>query len=684
MVKKTVLLVDDGEINRTVLRKIMESEYKIIEAADGDECLQILETRLSEISLVVLDVWMPRMDGFTVLREIEKNGWRDRVPVIVATADTSEETEVKLLDLGAMDVLRKPYKSAIVLRKARNAIHWQEQYFKGKTGTYRTVEFEDKNLLNCMGSFLYAYNWADGTEHMDPYYTKLMPKEWNRFTIKAPEQIRSLVYRPDYENFEAFLKQQDLSDYKTIDVRLMSANGLYEWFRVGMTKYMAKTGEQTAVVFSNVTVERKAKARLEFLATHDPLTQILNQTAFTEQVKTLQKRFPGRTFSMLHLAIDRFYIMNQLYGKSEGDQVLKYLAVKLQESVEAETACLCCRLHGDQFAAFGTYDDEKVNDLKNELQEAMDIYPLKFTLTISIGVYHANQGEVSVESMLDMAEKAQRTVSNNYSLHVAYYNTNLRASDEAERMIALEMGEALRGGQLHMFLQPKCNMETGAVIGSEALVRWKHPKRGLIPPGCFIPVMEGNGFISQLDHYMLEQACLYQRRWLDEKRKVYPISVNVSRADLYNSQLLKSILSLVDGYSLPHDLIEFELTESSFVVDNAKMRSLAIDLQKHGFRILMDDFGSGYSSLNSLKDIDVDVLKIDLKFLQDSDENPRALQILKSVIRMAQEINIETIIEGVETKEQVDFLKSLGVMNAQGYFYYHPMPVHDFEKLLIK
>lgn len=300
--RKTILIVDDTLISRVCLKKILEASYDVLEADDGDTCLELLKEKRDKISLVILDVWMPRLDGFAVLRELEERKWQEHLPVIVATADRSEESELKLLYLGAVEVLHKPYDSDAVLRKARAVIYRQEKLNKiAAMGQNRSV-LQGNNLLNCMGSFLYEYNHSDKSERMDPYYAKYLAKEWQSFSITNPGKCKVLVYRPDYSQYESFFQKTDTNDYATVDVRLMAANGRYEWFRIGMTQYESAGGKRTAVTFHNVSEERKAKARLEFLASHDPLTQIYNQRAFSEKVKSLLEKYPQQGFSMLHLA----------------------------------------------------------------------------------------------------------------------------------------------------------------------------------------------------------------------------------------------------------------------------------------------------------------------------------------------------------------------------------------------
>ncbi len=258
----------------------------------------------------------------------------------------------------------------------------------------------------------------------------------------------------------------------------------------------------------------------------------------------------------------------------------------------------------------------------------------------------------------------------------------IRKREVAEQIIVSEMKKALETDQFQVYLQPKCEMDTGRIIGSEALVRWIHPSQGIISPGEFIPVFEKNGFISELDYYMLRSSCQIIQRWIKEGVQLHPISVNVSRTDLYNPDLLEQIKACVDEYGVPHDLIEFELTESAFVSDNMQLYNLARLLQENQFRVLMDDFGSGYSSLNSLREIPVDVLKIDLKFLPPSQDDTRGNVILQSIVEMAKRLGLDVIVEGVETTQQAEFLLSIGCRNAQGYYFYRPMPVSEYERCL--
>ncbi len=267
-------------------------------------------------------------------------------------------------------------------------------------------------------------------------------------------------------------------------------------------------------------------------------------------------------------------------------------------------------------------------------------------------------------------------------LDCAEYSESMRRKIVTEQSITNEMNEALANRHFVIYLQPKYDAATETIVGAEALVRWLHPRQGMIPPADFIPVFEHNGFIFQLDQYVWEETCRLLRRWLDEGKKPLPISVNVSRIDFYSPRLVSILNMLVKKYSLPPHLLELELTESAYTDNPQQIIAVTKELQKNGFRILMDDFGSGYSSLNMLKDLPVDVLKIDLKFLDQQGTTGRGGNILNSIVRMAKWMRMPVIVEGVETREQVNFLRTIGCDCIQGFFFAQPMPVADYERLM--
>lgn len=302
---------------------------------------------------------------------------------------------------------------------------------------------------------------------------------------------------------------------------------------------------------------------------------------------------------------------------------------------------------------------------------------------MSCGVYVIKDRTMDVSEMYDRAFLAAKNCKGKFVESVAYYDDSMIENMRQEQFIINEVNKAIDEEQFEVFLQPKINLVTDKSYGAEALVRWKHPDRGMISPGEFIPVYERNGIIGRLDQYMWRHVCMLLRRWLDEGKNPNPISVNVSRVNIYNPHLVEILKKLITEYRIPAGLLNLELTESAFMEDQALVMKTMSRLHDIGFKIMMDDFGSGYSSLNVLKDMEVDYLKVDMKFLQQSQKfNSKGEKVITSVIRMAKWLHLPSIVEGVETLEQVDFLKCIGCEYAQGFFYAKPMPIEEYEAFL--
>ena len=276
----------------------------------------------------------------------------------------------------------------------------------------------------------------------------------------------------------------------------------------------------------------------------------------------------------------------------------------------------------------------------------------------------------------------QSTVRGITSANYAFYTRRMSEEIEKEQRIVNSMKHALEDEQFILYLQPKYELLDNQVAGAEVLVRWQSRERGMVSPGEFIPVFERNGFITKLDCYVWEKTCMMLRKWIDEGKNPRPVSVNLSRVSLYNPKLVETICGLVEKYDIPRYLFQLELTESAYTSNPKVVQETMQRLQNEGFSILMDDFGSGYSSLNVLKDIDVDVLKMDMRFLSDTDKRRRGENILMSVVRMAKWLNMPVVAEGVERREQADFLRSIGCEYVQGFYFAKPMPVEDYEKLV--
>ncbi len=549
----------------------------------------------------------------------------------------------------------------------------------------------DSRILEHTHSFIVEYNFKTKQCYIDPAQRRHVYGDWQNEKNNYDRNYKRVVLKDDIAPLQAFFDFSDLKagDSRSIDARFYVKAHAYEWYRVSLVCYADANGEKERVLitFTNAEQELETVQKLKFLLAKDPLTHMPNLDSFVQMTEKMLQSHPEQSYAFIRMDIDKFRIINQMYGTKEGDNILRYIGVKIQEWAGPilETSTYC-RISSDMFCVCMPAEADSIQEIIDFIQTSLHAYPIKFDMIMSFGVYitceEDRDAQTSVSTLMDRAASAQRTVKNSYMNHIAYYDSVIRKKEIAEQIIISEMKKALETNQFQVYLQPKCEMDTGKIIGSEALVRWIHPSQGIISPGEFIPVFEKNGFISELDYFVLRTTCQMIRRWLDEGKKVYPISVNVSRTDLYNPNLLEQIKECVAEFEVPHELIAFELTESAFVSDNMQLYNLAKLLQENHFNVMMDDFGSGYSSLNSLREIPVDVLKIDLKFLPPSSDDRRGNVILHSVVEMANRLGLEVIVEGVETIEQAEFLLSIGCRNAQGFYFYRPMPVSEYERCL--
>ena len=416
----------------------------------------------------------------------------------------------------------------------------------------------------------------------------------------------------------------------------------------------------------------------------DSLTGVYTKEYFYEEARRLIDNNSETQFAILELDINRLTMINELMGIAEGDRLLAYIGTILSEIFSQEKNSTYARIHADLFVACCPYEEKRMYQYINLIEQSIKEYHISFEILISFGIYLCVERNLNISIMCDRANLALKSVKGNYIKHVALYDSLMHDKIIREQEITQTMSRALKNREFVVYYQPKHSLDDEGIIGAEALVRWNNPKKGMISPGDFIPVFEENGFIMKLDAYVWGETCKFIRKRLDEGKNVPPISVNVSRVNLYNPDLCKYLDNLVKKYNIPYHLLELELTESAYTENPQLMLQTMHQLQLLGFHVAMDDFGSGYSSLNMLKDVPVDILKIDLKFLSGSSNPEKGTSIMAAIVRMAKWLGIPSIVEGVETKEQVGFLRSIGCTMAQGYYYAKPMKEEDFEEYIDK
>lgn len=444
---------------------------------------------------------------------------------------------------------------------------------------------------------------------------------------------------------------------------------------------LGQKSETAHTLFCFVVDAGKANTAVQYNVL-DPLTGLYTINAFRTFVEQQLEADNSREYGLLHIDIEHFKIFNDWYGVAEGDKLLKYIAQQIKAKAEAGHG-IASRISGDDFILLLDREECEVSKIQKEIIDWMQNYDTSVKFLPNGGIYLIEDRTIPVTLMCDCAQLALNSVKGNFSNRVALYNDNMKQKLKNEQEVLFGVKNGLEHDEFEVYYQPQYNARTAKVIGAEALVRWRHPQKGLLPPSEFIPVLESSGFITKVDFFVWEKVCQYLHERIQKGLDVIPISVNVSRLDIYQYNITEVFQQLMQKYDLNPRLVEIEITESAYADDFQHLIDEVAKLRKAGFIVLMDDFGSGYSSLNMLKDVEIDILKVDMKFLQmDYEQATKGSSILRSVMQMGKWLGLRIIAEGVETKQQVDHLMMLDFEFMQGYYFYRPMCEADFTALL--
>lgn len=409
----------------------------------------------------------------------------------------------------------------------------------------------------------------------------------------------------------------------------------------------------------------------------DYYTTTDNPIMFNDMISQRLTAYPDTKFALVQFDIKRFKLINENYGEDAGTEMLQFISRQLSNFCGKQQ--MGARMSGDVFTLLTPYEDKDgLLSIVSELQRCLKNFR-QYSYEFVFGIYLIEDRSVSVRTMCDCAAMARQSIKKNALESVAFYSKNMQKEIKERKFVESHMKKALDNNEFIIYLQPKFSISSGEAVGYEALVRWQNPERGMIYPGGFIPLFEENGFITKLDAYVWECACMVLRDWIDRHFTPLPISVNVSRANLDDESFLNVLDGLIEKYRLPKHLLELEITES---IENDTTLRMTEKIKEHGYILLMDDFGSGYSSLNTLQDTKFDVLKLDREFFSTHMSNDRGKKIIMHTISMSKDVGLGLIAEGVETADQAQFLENCGCDTAQGYLYAKPMPVQEAEKYL--
>ena len=408
----------------------------------------------------------------------------------------------------------------------------------------------------------------------------------------------------------------------------------------------------------------------------DVLTGVYSKEFFYKKAEFLINVNPRHRYDIVCCDVERFKLINDLFGEATGDALLKHLAKQLLHGMKGMG--LCGRIGADKFACLLPHRDKYDGELFAEEIRAINEFPISIYINVCYGIYVIDDVSLPISTMCDRALTACDSIKGRYGSSFAYYDDGFRQKAIDEQFIVDGMKTGLIEKQFQVYYQPKYSLQTEEIVGAEALVRWIHPKRGFLSPADFIPIFEKNGFITDLDIYVWDTACSHLRAWIDAGNKPLPVSVNVSRTDIYNPELEHILVGLLQKHRLEPSLLHLEITETAYTEDAEQLINTVARLKDLGFLIEMDDFGKGYSSLNMLADLPINILKLDMSFICEAD-NDRKKNILSVIIYLAHKLGLPIVAEGVETSAQKLTLREMGCGFAQGFYYAKPMPREEFE-----
>ena len=549
--RRSILIVDDDYIAREILGTMLKDMYEVCYAENGAVALDIIRRDKLKLSLVILDLHMPEMDGYSLLKLLRADNELRRIPVIVLTSEKG--AEVESLKIGAADFIAKPF--------------------------------------------------------------------------DMPEVI------------------------------------------------CARVGHSIELAEDSVIIHETER---------DELTGLFHKEFFFQYGKRLDELNNNMPMDAIIVDINRFHVVNELYGRGYGNSVLKTIGESLHELV-SRTGGLACRRDNDQFCIYLPHSD----DIRDKLPLYIKMIDERINdsnISLRFGVYPDDGSEKCMEHRFDCAWLACRKLRNNYVSCFEFYNDEQHSKElYAERLIN-DMDKALSEKQFKVYYQPKYSItgDKPRLSSAEALIRWFHPEFGMVSPGQFISLFEENGLIQKLDRFVWNEAAEQIRQWKDKYGINIPVSVNVSRVDVFNSHLVSILENITELNGLDNSRLLLEITESAYTDDSEQIIETVKKLRRRGFRIEMDDFGSGYSSLNMLTSLPIDALKLDMKFIRGICENQKKARLVGIMIDIARLLEVPVIAEGVETKEQMEMLKKLGCDIIQGYYFSKPLPPEEFGALIEK
>ena len=511
--------------------------------------------------------------------------------------------------------------------------------------------------------------------------------------IRENENLLSLILldllMPGMHGLELIriLRDEDILHRIPVIVMTSEKDAEVESLRMGASDFITKPYDLPEVILARVQrIIELTEDRMIIQSTErDALTGLYNREYFYRYAEQYDQHHPEDVMDAIVVDVNHFHLVNERHGKAYGDRVLRRIGQRLRDMVQ-DSEGIVCRREADTFLVYcpNGRDYRAILDSASAILTEGDYMGPNSKLRLRMGVYAMADKTIDIERRFDRAKMAADTIRNSFAGAVAFYDSALHEKELYTERLLEEVDTALAERQFLVFYQPKFSIRGDAPVlsSAEAIIRWRHPELGMISPGVFVPLFEENGMIQRLDEYVWRAAAAQQRDWQDRLGVTVPVSVNVSRIDMYDPHLLDTFQRIIAENRLRTADYMLEITESAYTEDSDQIIETVEKLRRVGFRVEMDDFGTGYSSLNMLSSLPIDALKLDMKFIQNTKKNTREMRMLELMIDIAEYLGVPVIAEGVETGEQVQALKDMGCDIVQGYYFSRPVPAEEFERFI--
>ena len=695
-----ILVADDDKLMRIMLRRAMEKEgYRVVEATDGEQA--IAQYTHSHPDIVLLDALMPSIDGFACCEQLQSLFAENRTPVLMITGLEDEESVDRAFDVGATDYITKPIHWAVLRQRVRRLLQ-QSQLHKQleqsnqelqarinelKLAQQALQESQERYALVAQSAHdgLWDWNLKTNQIYFSPRWKAMLGKDDNEIGNSLAEWFNR-VHPEDLNQFQGELSAHlaGLTSHFENEHRLLHQDGEYRWMlcrglavRDEDSKPLRIAGSQT-----DITPNKANEEKLIYQAFHDALTGLPNRIWFMERLENAllrSKEDKNYVFALLFLDLDRFKIVNDSLGHSFGDKLLVASAERLRACLTSQDAL--ARLGGDEF----TILLENINDINDatniadkiyqELSKPFNLDAHEVITTVSIGIAISTVGYDKSEDLLRDADMTMYRAKELGKARLEVFDPTLHNKAMARLQLEIDLRRALENNELQVYYQPIVCLNNGKIAGYEALMRWKHPKRGFVSPVEFIPLAEETGLIISLGRWVLHQACYQLRIWQQQTFTSPPltISVNISAKQFAEPNLIETIKEILQETQLDASSLKLEITESVLVDNPANAVAILKQLKALGIKLSIDDFGTGYSSLSYLHQMPFDTLKIDRSFVNNVDCDPEKIEMIRTIVSLAWNLGINVVAEGVETKKQMYQLQALKCDYGQGYYFARPL-----------